>query len=62
MFSTQPANEPTGGIIEVQLAQTGEGIADCELLSWFVQEVCVLISSFNETVNLLLIKERFQRC
>lgn len=28
-----------GGIIPVPLAQTGEGIADCELLRWFVQEV-----------------------
>lgn len=26
------------GIIEIPLAQTGEGIADCELLTWFVNE------------------------
>lgn len=26
------------GVIEVPLAQTGEGIADCELLTWFVKE------------------------
>lgn len=29
---------PTAGIVEVPLAQTGEGIAECELLQWFVQE------------------------
>lgn len=27
------------GIVDVPLAQTGEGIAECELLKWFVQEV-----------------------
>ena len=47
MFTTQSKAEPTGGIIEVPLAQTGEGIADCELLSWFVQEVCFFISNFQ---------------
>ncbi|XP_010259494.1 PREDICTED: lipoamide acyltransferase component of branched-chain alpha-keto acid dehydrogenase complex, mitochondrial isoform X2 [Nelumbo nucifera] len=30
---------PVGVIVEVPLAQTGEGIAECELLKWFVQEV-----------------------
>ncbi|XP_042476143.1 lipoamide acyltransferase component of branched-chain alpha-keto acid dehydrogenase complex, mitochondrial-like [Macadamia integrifolia] len=29
---------PVRGIVEVPLAQTGEGIAECELLKWFVQE------------------------
>lgn len=29
---------PITGIVEVPLAQTGEGIAECELLQWFVQE------------------------
>lgn len=29
-----------GGVVDVPLAQTGEGIAECELLKWFVQEVC----------------------
>lgn len=33
------ADVPTGGAINVPLAQTGEGIAECELLKWFVQEV-----------------------
>ena len=28
-----------GGVVDVPLAQTGEGIAECELLKWFVQEV-----------------------
>ncbi|KAH7279910.1 hypothetical protein KP509_37G043300 [Ceratopteris richardii] len=38
-FSTYVSStaEP-GGIIEVPLAQTGEGIAECELLSWLVKE------------------------
>jgi 2-oxoisovalerate dehydrogenase E2 component (dihydrolipoyl transacylase) len=26
-------------LVEVPLAQTGEGIAECELLRWFVSEV-----------------------
>nr|XP_010938375.1 lipoamide acyltransferase component of branched-chain alpha-keto acid dehydrogenase complex, mitochondrial isoform X1 [Elaeis guineensis] len=29
---------PMGGVVEVPLAQTGEGIAECELLKWFVKE------------------------
>lgn len=33
------ADLPVGGIVDVPLAQTGEGIAECELLKWFVQEV-----------------------
>ena len=28
-----------GGFIDVPLVQTGEGIAECELLKWFVNEV-----------------------
>lgn len=31
--------DPVGGIVDVPLAQTGEGIAECELIRWFVQEV-----------------------
>lgn len=39
-FSTQPAvDPPVGETVDVPLAQTGEGIAECELLKWFVQEV-----------------------
>lgn len=34
-----PDVEATGGIVEIPLAQTGEGIADCELIRWFVKEV-----------------------
>lgn len=30
---------PIQGIVNVPLAQTGEGIAECELIRWFVQEV-----------------------
>ncbi|XP_054807524.1 lipoamide acyltransferase component of branched-chain alpha-keto acid dehydrogenase complex, mitochondrial [Prosopis cineraria] len=38
-FSTEAvADLPAGGIVDVPLAQTGEGIAECELLKWFVQE------------------------
>ncbi|KAI4345394.1 hypothetical protein L6164_012522 [Bauhinia variegata] len=38
-FSTQPVVElPAGELVDVPLAQTGEGIAECELLKWFVQE------------------------
>ncbi|XP_027332155.1 lipoamide acyltransferase component of branched-chain alpha-keto acid dehydrogenase complex, mitochondrial [Abrus precatorius] len=38
-FSTQPVLElPAGKIVDVPLAQTGEGIAECELLKWYVQE------------------------
>ncbi|KAG4929353.1 hypothetical protein AAZX31_17G027200 [Glycine max] len=38
-FSTQPALElPASKIVDVPLAQTGEGIAECELLKWYVQE------------------------
>ncbi|XP_058082538.1 lipoamide acyltransferase component of branched-chain alpha-keto acid dehydrogenase complex, mitochondrial isoform X3 [Magnolia sinica] len=38
-FSSQGwVDPPTGGVIDVPLAQTGEGIAECELLKWFVQE------------------------
>jgi 2-oxoisovalerate dehydrogenase E2 component (dihydrolipoyl transacylase) len=33
------ADLSAGGIVDVPLAQTGEGIAECELLKWFVQEV-----------------------
>ncbi|XP_073309093.1 lipoamide acyltransferase component of branched-chain alpha-keto acid dehydrogenase complex, mitochondrial [Primulina huaijiensis] len=32
------ADFPVGGVVDVPLAQTGEGIAECELLKWFVQE------------------------
>ncbi|OMO53608.1 Biotin/lipoyl attachment [Corchorus capsularis] len=39
LFSSNAvADLPTDGIVEVPLAQTGEGIAECELLKWFVQE------------------------
>ncbi|KAL5713130.1 dihydrolipoyllysine-residue (2-methylpropanoyl)transferase [Ranunculus cassubicifolius] len=34
-YSVDPS---LGEIVEVPLAQTGEGIAECELLKWFVQE------------------------
>ncbi|XP_057959705.1 lipoamide acyltransferase component of branched-chain alpha-keto acid dehydrogenase complex, mitochondrial isoform X3 [Malania oleifera] len=38
-FSTQALVDlPAGGIVDVPLAQTGEGIAECELLKWFVHE------------------------
>ncbi|XP_051127850.1 lipoamide acyltransferase component of branched-chain alpha-keto acid dehydrogenase complex, mitochondrial [Andrographis paniculata] len=38
-FATQSAADlPISGDIDVPLAQTGEGIAECELLKWFVEE------------------------
>ncbi|XP_057421296.1 lipoamide acyltransferase component of branched-chain alpha-keto acid dehydrogenase complex, mitochondrial [Lotus japonicus] len=38
-FSSQPALDlPVGKIVDIPLAQTGEGIAECELLKWYVQE------------------------
>ncbi|KAI3928026.1 hypothetical protein MKW98_023627 [Papaver atlanticum] len=38
-FSTEAVlDQPVGEVIDVPLAQTGEGIAECELLKWFVQE------------------------
>lgn len=38
-FSAQPVLDiPAGNIVDVPLAQTGEGIAECELLKWYVQE------------------------
>ncbi|KNA19896.1 hypothetical protein SOVF_057380 [Spinacia oleracea] len=38
-FTTHVAVEHSlGGLVDVPLAQTGEGIAECELLKWFVQE------------------------
>lgn len=58
-FSTQAlVNDPVGGTVDVPLAQTGEGIAECELLKWFVQEVSNLsISVFHNgsVICLLLI-------
>lgn len=39
-FSTQAsADLHISEIVEVPLAQTGEGIAECELLRWYVEEV-----------------------
>lgn len=37
--SNAVADLHTNGIVDVPLAQTGEGIAECELLKWFIQEV-----------------------
>ncbi|GAB4851306.1 hypothetical protein Ancab_030602 [Ancistrocladus abbreviatus] len=38
-FSSHAAvDHPVNGIVDVPLAQTGEGIAECELLKWCVQE------------------------
>ena len=39
-FSSQSLVDlPVDGMVDVPLAQTGEGIAECELLKWFVKEV-----------------------
>ncbi|XP_076883688.1 lipoamide acyltransferase component of branched-chain alpha-keto acid dehydrogenase complex, mitochondrial-like [Bidens hawaiensis] len=38
-FSTNALeSQQVNGIVDIPLAQTGEGIAECELLQWFVQE------------------------
>ncbi|GFQ03407.1 lipoamide acyltransferase component of branched-chain alpha-keto acid dehydrogenase complex mitochondrial [Phtheirospermum japonicum] len=38
-FTTQAISVlPIDGVVDVPLAQTGEGIAECELLKWFVHE------------------------
>ncbi|GMH08295.1 hypothetical protein Nepgr_010135 [Nepenthes gracilis] len=38
-FSSHPAvDHSVSGIVDVPLAQTGEGISECELLKWYVQE------------------------
>lgn len=37
-MSHAAVDHQVGGIVDVPLAQTGEGIAECELLKWFVQE------------------------
>ncbi|KAJ4836954.1 hypothetical protein Tsubulata_032315 [Turnera subulata] len=38
-FSSQALADVAGsGVVDVPLAQTGEGIAECELLKWFVKE------------------------
>jgi hypothetical protein len=43
-----------GGILEIELAQTGEGIADCELIRWFVKEV-QKFTTFQRVVGCLLV-------
>jgi hypothetical protein len=43
-----------GGIVEIELAQTGEGIADCELIRWFVKEVHKF-STFQRVLGCLLV-------
>ncbi|KAL5227299.1 hypothetical protein ABZP36_015564 [Zizania latifolia] len=37
-FASEPSAAPEVELVEVPLAQTGEGIAECELLRWFVNE------------------------
>lgn len=39
------------GIVDVPLAQTGEGIAECELLKWFVQEVSTWVAFLFLTIH-----------
>jgi hypothetical protein len=39
-FATEASAASTAAeLVDVPLAQTGEGIAECELLRWFVTEV-----------------------
>lgn len=45
-FSSEAlADHRVSGIVDVPLAQTGEGIAECELLKWFVFEVSTYAGS-----------------
>lgn len=41
-------------LVEVPLAQTGEGIAECELLRWFVAEVSAMLRTVSVCPALLL--------
>lgn len=56
-FSTHAlADLPVGGIVDVPLAQTGEGIAECELLKWFVRQasdLCFLYLSLFMLFSLI---------
>lgn len=60
-FSTQTMADLStqGGVVDVPLAQTGEGIAECELLKWFVQEVgddpFLLVLMFRWQVNCMIL-------
>jgi hypothetical protein len=38
-FASEASAAEASELVEVPLAQTGEGIAECELLRWFVAEV-----------------------
>jgi hypothetical protein len=65
-FSAQPVLDiPVGNIVEVPLAQTGEGIAECELLKWYVQEVSVVLililmyAIFNEFLLFMIMNGLF---
>lgn len=42
---------PAGKVVDVPLAQTGEGIAECELLKWYVQQVSELLTGFNKNCS-----------
>ncbi|KAF0888080.1 hypothetical protein E2562_010790 [Oryza meyeriana var. granulata] len=37
-FASEASAAPAAELVEIPLAQTGEGIAECELLRWFVSE------------------------
>ncbi|KAE8670366.1 Lipoamide acyltransferase component of branched-chain alpha-keto acid dehydrogenase complex [Hibiscus syriacus] len=59
--SNAVADLPTNGIVDVPLAQTGEGIAECELLKWFVhqgdevdefQPLCCEVQSDKATIEI----------
>lgn len=52
--SQASVDPPPGAILEVPLAQTGEGISECELLKWFVQEVSRLFFFFPHVMPVSL--------
>ncbi|PWA86278.1 2-oxoacid dehydrogenases acyltransferase family protein [Artemisia annua] len=50
-------SQPIDGIVDIPLAQTDEGITECELLKWFVNENVVM--RLNEKkVNLVMAKHK----
>ncbi|KAK1291934.1 hypothetical protein QJS10_CPB17g01246 [Acorus calamus] len=56
-FSSQAwIDVPTSGVVEVPLAQTGEGIAECEILRWFVEEGD-LVEEFQRLCEVQVIKQ-----
>lgn len=39
-YHAEPAPVPSNKMVQFPLAQTGEGIKECELIAWFVKVCC----------------------